>query len=193
MDTEVAVSARLTLEPTAKIQAVYDRPFHLTYVVTLAENQLSTDLHVRNTSDTDALEFQALFHNYIAAPSADVSIKPLQHKSYYDKTDPTEEGKITPKVEQRDAVDVKKVTDFVYEDAPQKYEVTWPGGGLEIKSTELKNVVIWNPQETGRQIGDMEDRGWEKFVCVEPGFVRGFVKIAPGERWIGQQVLSVIH
>lgn len=32
----------------------------------------------------------------------------------------------------------------------------------------------------------------DKFVCVEPGFVRGFVKISPGESWIGQQVLTVV-
>ena len=33
----------------------------------------------------------------------------------------------------------------------------------------------------------------ERFVCVEPGFVRGFEKVEPGKTWIGHQVLSVIH
>jgi glucose-6-phosphate 1-epimerase len=28
---------------------------------------------------------------------------------------------------------------------------------------------------------------------VEPGYVRGFVKLEPGKTWIGQQVLSVIQ
>lgn len=32
----------------------------------------------------------------------------------------------------------------------------------------------------------------ENFVCVEPGVVRGFVKISPGESWVGQQVLTVV-
>ncbi len=31
----------------------------------------------------------------------------------------------------------------------------------------------------------------ERFVCVEPGYVRGFKKLGPGETWIGQQVLVV--
>lgn len=33
----------------------------------------------------------------------------------------------------------------------------------------------------------------ERFVCVEPGHVRGFATIEPGKTWIGQQVISVIH
>jgi glucose-6-phosphate 1-epimerase len=64
------------------------------------------------------------------------------------------------KEETRAGVDVKKVTDFVYPNAPQEYVMTCPRGGIEIKTTALKDVVIWNPQETGRKIADMEDGGW---------------------------------
>lgn len=32
----------------------------------------------------------------------------------------------------------------------------------------------------------------KKYVCVEPGYVRGFAKLEPGKTWIGQQVLTVI-
>ncbi|GLB36161.1 putative catalyzes the interconversion between the alpha and beta anomers from at least three hexose 6-phosphate sugars (Glc6P, Gal6P, and Man6P) [Lyophyllum shimeji] len=197
IDDEAGVSVRLTLEPTERIRSVYDRPFHLSYVVTLAEHQLSTDLHVTNTSTStafppDTLEFQALLHNYIRAPANQVLISPLQNLAYYDKTELTEQGQPTRKTESRPAVDVKKPTDSVYEDAPQNYEITWPGGGISLRSKNLKDVVVWNPQEGGRQIADMEDGGWERYVCVEPGLVRGFVKLEPGKRWIGQQVLSVI-
>lgn len=148
------------LEPTTKISSVYSKSFHLSYVVTLAEHQISTDLHVKNTS-TDALEFQALFHNYIRAPSNEVLITPLQNVSYYDKTEPAELGRTTAKVETRASVDVKNYTDSVYENAAQKYEVTWPTGRVEIKAKHLKDVVIWNPQaEAGSKIGDMEAGGW---------------------------------
>lgn len=33
----------------------------------------------------------------------------------------------------------------------------------------------------------------ERYVCVEPGHVRGYIKLEPGKTWIGQQVLSVIQ
>ncbi|KIK70995.1 hypothetical protein GYMLUDRAFT_33097 [Collybiopsis luxurians FD-317 M1] len=196
MDNEAGVSVRLILEPTPKIIDIYKKPFHLSYVVTLSEHQLSTDLHVKNTSIStdlppDLLEFQALFHNYIRAPAKDVLIHPLQNLKYFDKADSSFQGL---KTETRAGVDVRKYTDSVYEDAPQNYEVTWPGGGIAIRSTHLKDVVVWNPQaEAGSKIGDMEDGGWERYVCLEPGYVRGFEKLEPGKTWIGQQVLSVIH
>jgi glucose-6-phosphate 1-epimerase len=132
----------------------------LAIVVRLTEHQLATELHVQNTSTSDGLEFQALFHNYFCAPSSEVLISPLHHQSYYDKTAPTEEERSTLKEETRVEVDVKKYTDFVYENAPQDYEVTWPQGGIAIKTVELKDLVVWNPQETGSKIADMEDGGW---------------------------------
>jgi glucose-6-phosphate 1-epimerase len=134
--------------------------------VTLAAHQLSTDLHVQNTSTTDAIEFQALLHTYIRAPAHEVRITPLQGLHYYDKTEATEEARATPKLETRSEVDVKKFTDSVYENAPLKYNVSWPGGGIETKAKEFKDVVVWNPQEEGRKIGDMEPDGWQVFPSV---------------------------
>ncbi|KAF8922547.1 galactose mutarotase-like domain-containing protein [Mucidula mucida] len=198
-DDSTSVSVKLTLEPTNAIKAVYERPFRLTYIVTLFEYDLKTELHVENSSASslfppDVLEFQALFHNYIRAPAIGVLVGPLKFRTFYDKTEATEEGKATPKVETRSGVDVKKFTDSVYEDAGGKYEITWPGGGLDIEAKNLKDVVIWNPQaDAGAKIGDMEVGGWEKFVCVEPGTVKGFVKLEPGKTWIGEQTLSVVH
>ena len=129
--------------------------------MTLSERQLSTDLHVTNCSDSDALQFQALFHNYIRAPANDVKISPLTGKNYFDKTEATAEAKVTPKLEQRKHVDVRRFTDSVYVDGGQAYDVTWPQGGIQIRTEGLKDVVVWNPQEAaGKSIGDMEDGGW---------------------------------
>lgn len=155
------------MEPTASIAAKYDRPFHLTFVVKLTEFQLTTELHIKNpSSNSEPLEFQALFHNYIRAPSNEVLIFPLQHQSFYDKTAATEEEKNTPKKEVREGVDVRKFTDFVYEDVlanipSRKYEIKWSGGGLEVTPHGFKDLVIWNPQEeAGSKLADMEQGGW---------------------------------
>jgi len=194
VDSADVVSVRFTLEPTDRIRALYDKPFQLSYVVTLAEHQLSTSLHVTNTSTASApqsMEFQALLHNYIRAKADEALVRPLRNLTYYDKTRATEEERATGRVEGREAVDVQKFTDSVYEDAPQTYHVTWPGGALALRSENFKDVVVWNPAENGRNIGDMEEEGWKRFLCVEPGYVRGFVKLEAGERWIGQQVLDL--
>jgi D-hexose-6-phosphate mutarotase len=148
------------LEPTTKIQAIYGRPFRLDYIVTLAGHQLSTNLHVHNPSTFEVLEYQALLHTYIKAPAYDVTITPLNGGYFYDKTEDTAERKLMAKLETRERVDVKVFTDSVYEDALQHYDVTWPRGGIQVRSHNMKDVVIWNPGNLGRDIVDLEDRGW---------------------------------
>ena len=156
-----SLTGHLALESTEEIRKVYDRPFQLGYVVTLAEHQLSTDLHVKNTSTSSPpIEFQTLFHNYIRLPADDVRVTPLRHLTYYDKTQATEEARSLGRVELREAVDVLQPTDSVYEDAPQNYEIKWPEGEIGLRSKNLKDVVLWNPGEGGRKIGDMEEDGW---------------------------------
>jgi glucose-6-phosphate 1-epimerase len=139
---------------------VYDRPFQLTYVVTLAQHQLSTDLHVANPSESATLQFQSLLHTYIAAPAQELTITPLQNVKYYDKMESITEAQQTAKVETRAKVDVRRPTDSVYEDAPLDYTVSWPGGTVNIRAREFKDVVVWNPGEGGKKIADMEDGGW---------------------------------
>jgi len=191
IDDDSSVSVKLSLGTTPEVKAVFDFPVFLEYVVTLAERELGTDIHVTNQSDKDPLQFQALFHNYIRAPANDVKISPLTGKNYFDKTEATPGARAAPKHEQRKAVDVQKFTDSVYEDAGQTYDVTWSQGGIQIKTEGLKDLVVWNPQETaGKAIGDMEDGGWEKYVCVEPGHVRGYVPLPAGGHWVGKQILG---
>jgi len=191
-DDDSNVSVKLSLGLTPEVKAVFDFPVLLEYVVTLAERQLGMGLHVTNKSDKDPLQFQALFHNYIRAPANDVKISPLAGKNFFDKTEATPEARATPKLEQRNGVDVRKYTDSVYEDAGQEYDVTWPQGGIQMETEGLKDLVVWNPQETvGKAIGDMEGGGWEKYVCVEPGYVQGFVSLPIGGSWIGRQILKL--
>lgn len=196
------------LEPNVHTIDRYSKLFKLAYVVTLAEHQLSTDLHVENPSKTESLEFQALLHNYFRVPADKVTITPLKGLSFHDKTETTEEARAKPKIELRDEVTVTQRTDSVYENGSLKYRLAWPDGCLDIRVNNFKDVVIWNPQEDGWKIGDMEPDGWcvcfcyssdqkllikfrKRYVCVEPGFVRGFVSLEAGQSWIGQQVLSV--
>ena len=49
----------------------------------------------------------------------------------------------------------------MYENVPGTYQVTWQGDGVELKTQNFKDVVVWNPQEAaGSKIGDMEPGGW---------------------------------
>jgi len=190
IDGDSNVAVKLSLGSTPEVKMVFDFPVSLEYIVTLSERALCTKICVSNHSDKDPLQFQALFHNYLRAPANDVKISPLTGKNYFDKTEATVEAKATLKLEQREDVDVQKSTDSVYVDGGQAYDVNWPRGKIQIRTEGLKDVVVWNPQETaGKAIGDMEDGGWEKYVCVEPGHVEGYITLPVGELWTGQQML----
>ena len=114
-----------------------DFPVLLEYVVTLAKCELGTEIHATNHSNTDVLQFQTPFHNYVCVPANDVKISLLTGKNYFNKTEATPEARATPKLEQRKDVNGQKFTNSVYKD------------------------VVWNPQETtSKAIGDTEDGGW---------------------------------
>ncbi|KAG8808374.1 hypothetical protein FRC18_005058 [Serendipita sp. 400] len=188
MDTDTGVSIRLRLDPTPEIEAAFPHPFKLAYVVTLASHQLSTDLHVENPSSEQTLSFQALLHTYYAANASHVKISPLTNLTYINKV----KGGIE-EVETRDGVDVLQFTDAVYKNAPKEYLISCEGKTLKLKARELNDVVVWNPgAEAGSKIGDMEDGGWEHYVCVEPGSASYFIDVAPGKHWIGGQTITVM-
>jgi glucose-6-phosphate 1-epimerase len=127
----------------------------------LAEHELSTDLHVSNPSTSEAFDFQALLHTYIRAPANEVSISPLLGKLYIDKAEKSLDARNALKEEKRSAVDVRALTDSVYEDTPPRVNVSWPDGGVELKLGGFTTLTIWNPQaEAGSKIGDMEENGW---------------------------------
>lgn len=130
----------------------------------MAAHELSTDLHVRNISESDSLAFQALLHTYYAADAASVKVTPLKGLKYFDKVKSSEE------TENRDAVDVLQFTDSVYRDAPKDYVITSKTGTIHLKARNLNDVVVWNPgQEAGSKIGDMEAGGWLVSFFLEFG------------------------
>ncbi len=44
---------------------------------------------------------------------------------------------------------------------------------------------MWNCAEEGNKgIDDLEEGGWKKYVCVEPGSVSGFEKLSKGSTWV---------
>jgi hypothetical protein len=144
------------LDPTPAIKEVFPHDFNLTYVVTLAAHELSTDIHVENPSSDSTLSFQTLLHTYYAADASAVKVEPLKGLTYINKV----KGGID-ETENRDVVDVQNFTDFVYRDAPKKYTIHTGDATIQLKAIHLNDVVVWNPgQEAGSKIGDMEDKGW---------------------------------
>jgi glucose-6-phosphate 1-epimerase len=130
-------------------------------VVTLAEHELSTDIHVSNPASSETLDFQALLHTYIRAPANEVSISPLLGKRYVDKTEKSPEARSTLKEESVLLLMCARSQILCTRIHHPKSMWSWPGGGLALKLSGFTTLTIWNPQEeAGSKIGDMEEKGW---------------------------------
>ena len=85
MDRPEGISVRFLPPPPP---SEFHHQYQLSYVVTLAAHQMSTDLHVVNDGKED-FKFHALLHNYLAVPDAlKLSITGLANGvKYTDKTE----------------------------------------------------------------------------------------------------------
>ncbi|EIW68037.1 hypothetical protein TREMEDRAFT_69533 [Tremella mesenterica DSM 1558] len=189
MDREEGISIRLSAPPPP---AEFNHEYSLKYVVTLSPHQLSTDLHVVNTGKED-FKFQALLHSYLAVKdSKKIVVKGLGiGTEWQDKTDGL-------KVKVWDGSDLRitKEVDAVFRKVPGQEIVVLEddGGSITIRFRGFEDSTVWNPQEkSGKNMIDMEENGWDRYICVEPGYVREFKILAPGEEFLGQQILTVPH
>ncbi|KAK8845511.1 hypothetical protein IAR55_006226 [Kwoniella newhampshirensis] len=188
MDRPEGVSIRLAAPPPPDS---FPHRFTLAYVVTLTEHQLSTDLHITNTGSEDFI-FQALLHNYLAVPdSSKIKINGVDAGTVYkDKV-------LGMKLDESDGnpLVIDKEIDRVYQKVPSQ-EITvddGAGSGFKVRFRGFEDCTIWNPQEaTGSKMADMEDKGWERYVCIEPGYVREFKTLPAGEEFIGAQVITAL-
>ncbi|WWD22464.1 hypothetical protein CI109_106957 [Kwoniella shandongensis] len=187
MDRPEGVSIRLAAPPPP---SSFQHKYTLAYVITLTEHQLSTDIHITNTGSEDFI-FQTLLHNYLAVPdSTKIKIKGIaEGTTYKDKV-------LGGKLDKWDGstLTIDREVDRVYQKVPsQEIEVDdGAGSGFKVRFRGFEDCTIWNPTETtGSKIADMEDKGWEKYVCIEPGYVREFKTLPAGEEFIGAQVITV--
>ncbi|ORY22621.1 galactose mutarotase-like domain-containing protein [Naematelia encephala] len=188
MDRDEGVSVRLTSPPPP---SEFNHKFTLSYVVTLTKHQLSTDVHINNTGNEDFI-FQVLLHNYLAVPDVKkITITGLDKGiEFFDKAAGGKMG-----TWQGGELKITQETDRVMWKVPsQEIKVDdGEGSGFLVKFRGFEDCTIWNPQEkSGKNMADMEENGWDRYICIEPGYVREFKSIKAGEEFLGQQVLTVL-
>jgi D-hexose-6-phosphate mutarotase len=167
-------------------------PFKIHHTVTLAKDTLESTLKVEHlsTSTYDSMPFHALFHTYLALPSATAKASGLKGIGYNDKV----AGKIVSSndVEQQGW---SEEIDRVYQgSAPtltiaandeSKAQIT-----LE-RSKTIPDTTLWNPGKAAdSDMGDLHQGGWREFVCAEPGHVASFAWLEKGKEWAATQTLT---
>ncbi|KAH8899279.1 galactose mutarotase-like protein [Thozetella sp. PMI_491] len=171
------------------LRALWPYKFGLIYSVTLNQNSLTTSL-VATNDDDKPFDIQVLFHTYLRVNEiSNVEVHGLDGSEYLDKV-----GPLTTK-KQSAAVTFSGEVDRVYtpvggpstpvtvvEDGKTKYTVL---------RDNLNDVTVWNPwTEKANSIGDFAPKdGFHKMVCIEPGAVRGWQTLEPGDAFEGAQTI----
>ncbi|EPQ29031.1 uncharacterized protein PFL1_03321 [Pseudozyma flocculosa PF-1] len=207
--SEDRVSVTLTLRSSELPEVASSWPFEtaLEYKVTLTPNALRCQLSVEHlsTSTGGEMPFQALLHNYLLVPdSTKASVHGLQGQTCMDKLrdfarSEVQDAEVRPAGEAMDRA--HRFADEGREpgDVSLHYNASLVddplgrmGKGVEVKrSANLLDTVVWNPASEGEKgIKDLASGDWKSFVCVEPGAVQGFLRLAKGQKWQAEQTLE---
>ncbi|KAK1672252.1 aldose 1-epimerase [Colletotrichum godetiae] len=174
----------------AETQAKWGYKFGAIYSVSLDRETLSTSLVITNEGE-EAFDCQVLMHTYLRVNDiTKISVQGLDGAAYTDKVDngasKTQSGEIS----------ITQETDRIYTPTSgPKAPVTVLEGGKPIFSVvrdNLDNVVVWNPWvEKAQGIADFAPKdGYKNMLCVEPGAVKEWQKLEPGDAFEGAQVIT---
>ncbi|KAG7363398.1 aldose 1-epimerase [Nitzschia inconspicua] len=176
-------TVELEMLPSDYTKEMWDKEFACTFSVTLEDDQLKTNMLVKNTGSEGSFDFQAALHSYFTVSSLEkLEIAgSFQGKEFLNKLVgdggemQTEDRSSITITEEYDRV-YKGVNDPVLKDAGT-------GKALNIlNQAGWEDTVIWNPYGN-------EGMGYNEFVCVES------VKFDPvtldaGSSWEGVLVLK---
>jgi glucose-6-phosphate 1-epimerase len=153
---------------------------------------LRVEMQVENGGDT-AFDFSTVMHSYFSVNQMPVTVRGLQGKSGLKDGEP-----FTDDADEV-LVDGDLETQRLYQDVDGavSWETPATNGGTKkltlTKSANLPDVVLWNAGEAGaRGIGDLEDGGHLRYLCVEPGICESVeASVGAGETWVGWQEIAV--
>lgn len=181
-----AGSAQLQLMDWPGSRASWPHEFAARVRVVVQDRTLRIGLSVANTG-RDTLEFTAALHTYLRVGSiAETELVGLQGLRFRDSTDGGQ-VKTHPDV----ALGFEGEVNRIYLGAVTPVEVREPHRRRVVTMSGFEDVVVWNPGGAGEAaLGDVQPGDSALFVCVEAAVVGTPVRLAPGERWAGEQAIS---
>ena len=179
-----AATFRLTDSDTTR--AIWPHAFVAELAVSVGGPRLELRLTVANTGPAP-FAFTGALHTYLRVANVhDAAVRGLSGARYRDSAGGGAE-RFDPDPELR----IRGEMDRVYLDAPDELEVREPGRTTVVRKEGFRDVVVWNPgAERGAALKDLEPGGYARMLCVEAAMVGSPVRLAPGERWMGSQILT---
>lgn len=153
----------------------------------VSANELTLSLSVANTG-TDAFSWTGGLHPYFAVD--DLFACELEGLAGVDVRDRYEA-----------AASVQQETPLSWSSEPcerlyaQAPELILDTGGqrLRLSASGFDQWMVWNPgEDAARQLSDLPDADWRRFVCVEPVCVSRPVRLESGQTFTGQLRITLL-
>ncbi|KAG8344011.1 putative Aldose 1 epimerase [Trypanosoma vivax] len=183
-----AFPSAVAMAPIKKTNSVVE----LLYTITFNNQHLELGIEISNKDPTLVAEFAFAFHTYFALGDVGQTIvNGVNLTSYIDNRDPrrtllppkrlwTINGEIDNTYPRQNCA-------VLLLDMSKKRTI-------HISGVNLPDVVVWNPfVEKGKQMKDLPEDGYKKFVCVEHGRIEKHVMLEPASVWRASQRVSVLR
>lgn len=191
--TESPVTVQFGLGPEnipSEAQSAWPYDFTLILTVSLADDKLSTAIEVENTGK-EAFEFNWLFHTYYKIHDiTDTLVNNLVDQHCYDQLIKETYTEKAPAISFHEEFDRK----YLNIDERKTLQVIDKGKVLyNLHRTNLPDSVVWNPwTKKAEGMADFEPKnGFHQMLCVEPGHVNSMIMLPPGDKWKGEQEITV--
>ena len=179
--------AVLVLADTPETRKIWDFAFRAELRVELG-NTLEMTFTVDNTGDR-AFEFTCALHTYFrVADVAQADVRGLDAVRFHDKV--TGERHVGF----GDRLRFTGETDRIYVRAPDQLSVRDQAERrtVMVRKRGFPDAVVWNPGAAkAREISDLGEDAYRNFVCVEAACAAEPVRLEPGGRWEGGQVIAM--
>lgn len=182
-------SVTLRTEETRTSRALWPHTYEVRLRVTLEAEALEATLIVRNPG-AEAFGFTSALHTYLAVSDiSQAEVRGLYGSPYIDKT-----SNRAVVHDGEPALKISRETDRIYTDAPRSVDLVDGESTLRISASGFPDVVLWNPwADLARDIADMRDDDYTRFLCVEAAAAVTPIILRPGETWEGSQRLELMR
>ena len=185
-DTEQdAAMLRLRLASSHSTQAIWPQDFETQLTLTLGDGWMRVHLDVRNTGETP-WEFTTALHTYLSVDAIESTrLEGLDGCARWDAVldqHGMQSGTVTF-ADEYDSVFRAPAQPMCLRDGPNILQIS--------QSQDMGSTVVWNPgARLCSRLADLPADGYRFMLCVEAAQIDGPVRLAPGARWQGWQMLQ---
>lgn len=148
------------LKESEKSREIWDYKFELE-VIFIISDTLQVELKTTNTDAKAFMITQALHSYFKISNIANVHIKGLQNKPYFDALT----GEYA---RQEDLISIDKEVDRIYQEVDKDIVLIDKDREIKIKVSGSKSAIIWNPWiQKCKRMSAMTADAYKKFVCIE--------------------------